>query len=70
MLFPMKCGLNSLKKNWIRLGISAASGIEGSVSTSANHKDNEPVVTSSDNWPGGPRRFPVLALSFENFDLS
>ena len=53
MLFPMKCGLNSLKKNWIRLGISAAPGIEGSVSTSANHKDNEPAVTSSDNWPGG-----------------
>ena len=39
--------LNSFK------GISAAPGIEGSVSTSANHKDNEPAVTSSDNWPGG-----------------
>ena len=34
-------------------GISAAPGIEGSVSTSANHEDNEPAVTSSDNWPGG-----------------
>ena len=46
MLFPMKCGLNSLKKNWIRLGISAAPGIEGFVSTSANHKDNERAATT------------------------
>ena len=63
------------KKSGFVEGISAAPGIEGSrcsgpVSTSSNHADNEPAVTSSDNWPGGPRRFPVLALSFENFDLS
>ena len=59
MLFPMKCGLNSLKKkSGFVEGISAAPGIDGSrcsgpVSTRSNHADNEPAVTSSDNWRGG-----------------
>ena len=76
LLFEVRTQLAQKKIGFVE-GMSAAPGIEGSrcsgpVSTSSNHPDNEPTVTSNDNCPGGlfrnrPKHWdgtPDVVLSF------